>query len=95
MDGLQPSGFSTNNPQINFQFHLVSNGNQTAGYIFKSWQNDQFQPQNPSSALVAFDVAVTRSSVDEIPDRVDDAEVTVGDSISTWGIATKILSNCN
>jgi len=60
-----------------------------SSFIFKSWQIDQFQPRNSSSPLVAYEIDVTRSSVDEIPERVDDAQVTVGDSISTWGISTK------
>lgn len=89
MDGLQPDSYSTGNPQINFQFHLLLDDQQVAGYLFKSWDIDTFQPQNPYSALVAYDITSTRTAVDEVPDRSGDATLVVGDTISTWGMATK------
>lgn len=89
MDGLQPTFFSTGNPQINFQFHLIEDGSQIAVFLFKSWAVDAFQPQAEFSEFIVADIESTELVVDEIPDRVEDAQLTVGESISTWGVATK------
>lgn len=88
MDGMQPSFFSTGNPQINFQFTLFVDGSDVAAYLFKSWATGDFQPQEPYSKFTTQEISITRNAIDEIPERVDDAQVAVGDSISTWGIAT-------
>jgi hypothetical protein len=89
MDGLQPDFFSTGNPQINVGFKVFLGGTDLATYMFKCFDLDAFQPQAPFSELVPQEISSTQTSVDDIPDRVDDAQVVIGDSISTIGVVTR------
>jgi hypothetical protein len=94
MDGLQPTYFSTDNvgPSgrfIRITFHLVSGGENVVTYLFHSWEVDAFTPQEPASRLSAQEISTTKNSADEIPDRVEDARVEIGESISTWGVVTR------
>ena len=90
MDGLQPTGYSTGNPQINIQFRLIVDGSDVAGYIFKSWDVDAFQPQEPFSELNVQSIDYTKTSTEPSLDREDDAQVIIGgDSVTTWGVATQ------
>ncbi|MCP1850269.1 MULTISPECIES: hypothetical protein [unclassified Bradyrhizobium] len=86
---MQPDFFSTGNPQINIGFKLNVGGMHVATYLFKCFDVDAFQPQASFSELVTQAITSTRTSVDEIPDRVEDVQVTIGDSISTIGVTTR------
>lgn len=89
MDGLQPIFFSTGNPQINFQFKLLLGGQDIARYFFKCFDLDAFQPQQPFSNLSTQQIITTQFSEGDIPDRVEDAQLVIGDSISTIGVVTR------
>jgi hypothetical protein len=90
MEGLQPTSYSTGNPQINIQFRLIVNGSDVAGYLFKSWDVDAFQPQEPYSELITESIDYTRVSAEPSLEREDDAQVVIGgDSVTTWGVATR------
>ncbi|TAL25127.1 MAG: hypothetical protein EPO01_04295 [Aquabacterium sp.] len=89
MDGLQPVSYSTGNPQINVFFHLFEAGRDTHGYKFSSWQNDQFQPQQPAADLQTQDIASTRLTPDEVPERAEGATLIVAEEAPvTWGLPT-------
>lgn len=87
MDGLQPTSYSADSPRINFQFRLFVDGNDVAGYLFSSFQMDQFQPEHTPGELKVLEIAVTRSTVDDIPGHETGATLVVVEELPvTWGL---------